>query len=80
MVEVSSLRLCVTHSEKDKGGWWLMTQKDTEREKPNIPPTSPFWSFAGKNRTWAAVNYSRRKNKAHFQKGLVSMTQLFQRT
>lgn len=32
MVEVSSLSLTVTQSEKDKGGWWLMTQKDRERE------------------------------------------------
>lgn len=30
MAEVSSLSLTVTHSEKDKGGWWLMTQKDRE--------------------------------------------------
>lgn len=37
MVEVSSLSLTITRSEKDKGGWWLMTQKDRER-KPNIPP------------------------------------------
>ena len=33
MVEVSSLSLNVTQSEKDKGGWWLMTQKDGHRER-----------------------------------------------
>lgn len=44
-----------------------MTQKDRER-KPNIPPpATSFCSCSGKKKkkcTWAAVNYSRRKQNA----------------
>lgn len=80
MVEVSSLSLAVTHREKDKRGWCLMTQKDRERKsltllhRPIIRPPKNKKSACG------LLLIAAEENKVHFQKGLVSMTQLFQRT
>lgn len=58
-----------------------------EREKRLTSPPPPVWSCSGpktkkKKRkcTWAAVNYSRRKQSAFPEGVSVSMTQLFQRT
>lgn len=79
MVEVSSLSRTVTQSEKVTGGWWLMIQKDRERER-EVQHVYPLLVRLRFKNARGPLLIIAEENKARFQRGLVSMSHSFQLT